>query len=110
MAIHRCRICNRIFLPVKSHQVYCEACRKKGIKYYTNTEATYRRCPICEKDFISHIKSHVYCSAECRAKADKRKKKEVKKICAFCGKTFYSGNSKKKYCSANCYEKNRRQK
>lgn len=74
-----------------------------------------RACKICGKTFETH-KNELFCSAECRAENDRRKrrKKPVEVKCVCCGKIFETKTSAKKYCSDKCretsYEQRRREK
>lgn len=74
-------------------------------------------CKLCGKLFVKSHANNLYCSAECKAEAEKKRQRDWyrKKIdlpavavCVICGADFKPKNFRNKCCSRECSEENRR--
>ena len=78
--------------------------KKKVVAGYIKT------CPICGKEFSTHLRVKKYCSDECKERSYYKIKIPENKPCEVCGNEFAVRSSRSRYCCRRCADKAQRQR
>lgn len=81
-------------------------------------EDDLRKCKICGREFSATHGNQAFCSAECKAEAEKKRQREWYRkkngvpdsaVCVICGVQFKPKGPRNKCCSKECSRKNKQQ-